>query len=1091
MNQAHFPANPNQPPLNRPPMSRPPPNLAGGPESRPQHPQARSQLGLQQQIPRPNISGPQQPPMQGQQNAVPSGTNTPRPHPQSQRQSQPQPPPQFQPQLQSQPQIQPQIQRAANPPIQNPSIAQMRPAPSPRNITPNLQGAIPPSIQQMRPPQQNVPRPQPPPAQPGFTNPSIPNAQRPPMQNPNVPPYTQNQMQVPQQQNINQLSQQFGNMNVNAQVHSVPSHKPRRVYAADNVSPQTQPRESAAISSPQMFTPAAQPPKPNSSFARTYVNQNNSPAMAPGLEPQKPRIDPSQMPSPIAVQALNQEIFRDLEFSTSSKSGIPLATTQFTCIDDGNSNPRYIRLSMSNIPNSENLLKDSQLPLGMIITPLADLGDNDTQLQTVDFGAEGPIRCIRCKAYINTYMTFIDGGKRFVCNLCSHENDVPEDYFCNLDMAGRRLDLDTRPELRSGSCEFVATKEFMSSQSGPAAFIFAIDVTWESIQNGMVHTAVAAIKETLYSGMGLPYGTLFGIMTYDRSVHFYNLNNSLDSAQMLVVSDIRDMFLPLKDGLLVDPYESRSIIESLLDSIPTLFSSNRTAEPVLGSVVTAAHEALKGRGGKLFLFQSSMPTYGPGALRHRDDIKLHNTDKEKTLFVPNDTFYRDIAIQYVGEGISVSLYMFSNSYVDLASMMPLVQLTSGECFVYYGFKRERDSPSFFADLRADATRNFGFNGVLRVRCSDGLRVDEYYGNLYMRNHVDVELAGVASDCTIGVTFKHDSQLDETKDVYFQIALLYTSSDGKRLIRVHNAAVPCTTLIGNMFKFSELDTSMSLLARISVAETAKLSLRNIRDNVFEKCVQILLAYRKHCASGSPPGQLILPEAYKLLPLYALSLIKSFALKGGTDVPVDLRVLHMSLLRSMPVYKSVYYFYPRIAAIGQLPALDNESAGETPLIFSQLVRATYSAFDPAGVYLVQTNSASLTLWIGRQVDSQVLHSLFGVDSAEKLSSTTTCIPILNNELNINARSVAIALSTSCNYLLPADQVNEYKSLDDAGSDDVTALYLPPIQILRQGIDPQEISFVNILVEDKNNDGMSYVDFLCHIHRQIQIALKPKRN
>lgn len=39
---------------------------------------------------------------------------------------------------------------------------------------------------------------------------------------------------------------------------------------------------------------------------------------------------------------------------------------------------------------------------------------------------------------------------------------------------------------------------------------------------------------------------------------------------------------------------------------------------------------------------------------------------------------------------------------------------------------------------------------------------------------------------------------------------------------------------------------------------------------------LSGYRQHCASQSSTAQLILPEALKLLPLYALALLKCPAL-----------------------------------------------------------------------------------------------------------------------------------------------------------------------------------------------------------------------
>jgi protein transport protein SEC24 len=70
---------------------------------------------------------------------------------------------------------------------------------------------------------------------------------------------------------------------------------------------------------------------------------------------------------------------------------------------------------------------------------------------------------------------------------------------------------------------------------------------------------------------------------------------------MMVVSDISESFMPLQSGFLVDPKESRyfvgnvyvrEVIESLLDTIPVIFGSNRLAEPALGAALTAGFEAL-------------------------------------------------------------------------------------------------------------------------------------------------------------------------------------------------------------------------------------------------------------------------------------------------------------------------------------------------------------------------------------------------------------------------------------------------------------------------------------------------------------------
>lgn len=55
-------------------------------------------------------------------------------------------------------------------------------------------------------------------------------------------------------------------------------------------------------------------------------------------------------------------------------------------------------------------------------------------LPEVDFGPEGPLRCTRCKGYINPGVTFVSGGRRYICNLCRFENEGrPALCFADLD----------------------------------------------------------------------------------------------------------------------------------------------------------------------------------------------------------------------------------------------------------------------------------------------------------------------------------------------------------------------------------------------------------------------------------------------------------------------------------------------------------------------------------------------------------------------------------------------------------------------------------------------------------------------------------
>lgn len=49
-------------------------------------------------------------------------------------------------------------------------------------------------------------------------------------------------------------------------------------------------------------------------------------------------------------------------------------------------------------------------------------------LRIMDYSAGpiGPVRCNRCKAYMNPFVQFVDGGRRFLCNICTYSSEGRE-----------------------------------------------------------------------------------------------------------------------------------------------------------------------------------------------------------------------------------------------------------------------------------------------------------------------------------------------------------------------------------------------------------------------------------------------------------------------------------------------------------------------------------------------------------------------------------------------------------------------------------------------------------------------------------------
>lgn len=94
----------------------------------------------------------------------------------------------------------------------------------------------------------------------------------------------------------------------------------------------------------------------------------------------------------------------------------------------------------------------------------------------------------------------------------------------------------------------------------------------------------------------------------------------------------------------------------------------------------------------------------------------------------------------------------------------------------------------------------------------GLRIADHFGNFFQRNVTDLEFGTIDADKAVAARIKHEGKLDEKLDAHFQCAVLYTSATGERRVRVHNLAVPVTTLLANVFRFADMDTTLAYIAK---------------------------------------------------------------------------------------------------------------------------------------------------------------------------------------------------------------------------------------------------------------------------------------
>nr|XP_043609389.1 protein transport protein Sec24-like At3g07100 isoform X2 [Erigeron canadensis] len=721
-----------------------------------------------------------------------------------------------------------------------------------------------------------------------------------------------------------------------------------------------------------------------------------------------------------------------------------------------NCDSRYLRLTTSAIPNSQSLISRWQLPLGAVVCPLAETPKGE-EVPVVNFATTGIVRCRRCRTYVNPYVTFTDSGRKWKCNICALLNDVQGDYYAQLDATGKRVDLDQHPELTKGSVEFVAPAEYMVRPPMPPVYFFLIDVSISAVKSGMLEVVAQTIKSCLDRLPGSPR-TQIGFITFDSTIHFYNMKSSLTQPQMMVVSDLDDIFVPLPDDLLVNLSESRAVVEAFLDSLPSLFQDNFNVESAFGPALKAAYMVMSQLGGKLLIFQSTLPSLGVGRLKLRgDDLRVYGTDKEYTLRIPEDSFYKQMAADFTKFQIAVNVYAFSDKYTDVASLGTLAKYTGGQVYYYPSFHSVIHKDKLRYELSRDLTRETAWEAVMRIRCGKGVRFTSYHGNFMLRSTDLIALPAVDCDKAYAMQFALEDTLLTTQIVYFQVALLYTASCGERRIRVHTAAASVVTDLGEMYRQADTGAIVSLLGRLAIEKSLSYKLEDARNSIQARIVKALKEYRKLYAVQNRVGsRMIYPESLKYLPLYGLALCKSIALRGGfADAQLDERCAAGFTMMALPVKKMLKLLYPSLLRVDEYLVKTPTVDDEFNRVCKRLSLAAES-LDSRGIYVFD-DGFRFVVWFGRMLSPDLARNLVEEDSSTDFPRV--CLSERDNEMSRKLNGI----------------IRKLRQADPS--------YYQLCHLVRQGEQPREGFFLLLnLVEDQVGSMNGYVDWMLQIHRQV---------
>ncbi|XP_058923679.1 protein transport protein Sec24B isoform X4 [Kogia breviceps] len=713
-----------------------------------------------------------------------------------------------------------------------------------------------------------------------------------------------------------------------------------------------------------------------------------------------------------------------------------------------NCSPDSFRCTLTNIPQTQALLNKAKLPLGLLLHPFRDL----TQLPVIT--SNTIVRCRSCRTYINPFVSFID-QRRWKCNLCYRVNDVPEEFMYN-PLTRSYGEPHKRPEVQNSTVEFIASSDYMLRPPQPAVYLFVLDVSHNAVEAGYLTILCQLLLENLDKLPG-DSRTRIGFMTFDSTIHFYNLQEGLSQPQMLIVSDIDDVFLPTPDSLLVNLYESKELIKDLLNALPNMFTNTRETHSALGPALQAAFKLMSPTGGRVSVFQTQLPSLGAGLLQSREDPNQRSSTKVVQHLGPATDFYKKLALDCSGQQTAVDLFLLSSQYSDLASLACMSKYSAG-CIYYYPSFHYTHNPSqaekLQKDLKRYLTRKIGFEAVMRIRCTKGLSMHTFHGNFFVRSTDLLSLANINPDAGFAVQLSIEESLTDTSLVCFQTALLYTSSKGERRIRVHTLCLPVVSSLADVYAGADVQASICLLANMAVDRSISSSLSDARDALVNAVVDSLSAYGSTVSNLQHSG-LIAPSSLKLFPLYVLALLKQKAFRTGTSTRLDDRVYAMCQIKCQPLVHLMKMIHPNLYRIDRLTDEGAIHVNDRVVPQPPLQKLSAEKLTRDGAFLMDCGSV-FYIWIGKSCDSNFIEDVLGYPNFASIPQKMTHLPELDTLSSERARSFITWLRDN--------------------------RPLNPILHVVKDESPAKTEFFQHLIEDRTEAAFSYYEFLLHVQQQI---------
>lgn len=747
-------------------------------------------------------------------------------------------------------------------------------------------------------------------------------------------------------------------------------------------------------------------------------------------------------------------------------------------------------------------LKKSRLPFGIHLFPFA-------YDETIPLSPEGPIvRCNLCRAYINPYVR-IGEQRSWQCNLCNRINELPAQFVYDYN-SQQYYDLGSKVELTSEAVEYIASVEYMVRPPQPACYMFVFDCSKAATEIGYIPVLAAAIADLLDQMPGDARASI-GFIAFDSCIHYF----SFSGTQVVhhVCPDVSAEVTPCStDGILANITSRREMILDFLTQKLATFPFEEGSSQVtdtrsaLGPAVKAAIKILAPIGGNITVIQAQLPNHGDiddgSVLTKREDNSTtrKSVSAEKVgdhitpLMNPASDYYKNLALECSESQISIDLFNLSSSYADLASVIPMAKFSAGTVYHYANSYLENTSTlvRFDQDFRNHLVRPIGLESVLRLRYSRGLKIHTFHGNCFVRSPNLLVLPNVNTEASFALQIAIEDDLKpDTRYVYFQASVLYTTPEGERRIRVYTARYPTVTTLPEIIYGANQTAIVAMLAKMAVDRSLQTSIGEAKEALIGAGVDLLETYSLADEMRARSYALGLPENLRLVPLYILALLKHVALKISTPVKLDNRTAAMERFKTLPVEDLITYIYPDLFPLHNIANDPNED-------WKNPIQLTAAHIERNGAYLLDAYDVMI-IYVCEYVSPSWCRDVFEVMDYTKIVEQQDVVPVEQQKQNnyMNPRDPANFSGTShptqhknptpTSQLMTAAAIAETPLVKLPELENMVSVKLrdfinfliesrpqkPKFYILKENSQAR-FMFLNYLIDDRSESYHSYAEF-----------------